>query len=173
MMYDWNINEWGKQEIYEEWRGDSLLVSIVRVLLRPFKTLYTVFVAYREETLRKMTYNSQVIVLENMLNDVFDETLRRIRVITIYDILQPPYIYTAAEDEPLYVYTAAEYNANPSLQRVYLHQNNELGVIYDFIVEAAPGSLTVEQIIRLKSLVNYYKLAGKKPYYRYSNLQPF
>lgn len=173
MMYDWNIDEWGKQEVYEEWRGDSLLVSIVRVLLKPFKTLYAVFIGYREETLRKMVYNSQVIVLENMLNDFFDSNLRRIRIITTYDVLESVHIYTVVEEEPLYVYTEADYNSNPALQRVYLYTTSELGVLYDFIVEAAPGSLTNEQIIRLKSLVNYYRFAGKKPFYRYSNLQPF
>ncbi|MFN8322171.1 MAG: hypothetical protein U0T74_05885 [Chitinophagales bacterium] len=168
MNFNWNIDTWGVNETPEEIRKEPWL-SFVKALLYPVKYLYDLFLPYRAETLKKMRYNSQTIILENLLNDLFDNTLRRIRVITTYDIVGPIYLYEDVEDKPIWIYDESEYTADPNLVRVWLYENSELGVLYDFIVEAAPGSLTDEQIVRLKATVNYYRLAGKKPGYFYSN----
>ena len=172
MNWNWNIDVWAVNETPAEVRKEPWL-SFLRSLLKPVKVLYASFLTYRTDTIKKMRYNSQTIVLENLLNDMFDSTLRRITVVTTYDIVNPPHLYQSSENNPLYVYTEAEYDAEPLLERVYLNQQSELGILYDFIVECAEGSLTSNQETRLKAIVNYYKLAGKKPLFIYDNNETF
>ena len=128
---------------------------------------------YRAATEKKMRYNGQIIVLENLLNDLFDPTQRRIIIINAADVLSRNFYFLASENQPVYYYTQAEYAANPHLLRHFLYNDVEYGNRYDFIVQAAHGSLTAAQIVRLKATVNYYRIASKFPYYQYDNLIPF
>lgn len=172
MNFDWDIDLWAVNETPSEIRKEPWTIFL-RALLNPVKYLYALFLPYRAETMKKLRYNSQQIVLENLLNDLFDNTLRRITVTTTYDVVKPPYLYQDSENKPLYVFTEAEYIADPTLQRVYLHQVSELGILYDFIVECAAGSLTANQETRLKAIVHYYRLASKKPLFIYDNQETF
>lgn len=171
MNFNWDIDVWAVNETAEEVRKEPWL-SYLRAVLKPVKVLYAQFLTYRGDTLKKMRYNSQQIVLQNLLNDMFDNTQRRITVTTIYDILKPPYVAQQSENQPLYVSTQAETDLDDDLI-VYISQQSELGVNYDFIVECADGSLTANQEIRLKAIVNYYRLASKKPLFIYDNNQIF
>ncbi len=172
MIFNWDINNSAQQDMPPQLQKPKHF-SWLKALLFPILSLKETFIQYRLDTLKKMHYNGQVIVLENLLNDLYDATLRRIRIVTTYDLLAPPYLLQQNENQPLYVFTQAEYTANPLMPKVYLHNESELNSLYDFIVEAAAGSLTAIQIVRLKGTVNYYRLAGTKPYYRYNNLIPF
>lgn len=173
MIYLWNILTWAKHELPYEVRKPTH-VAWVQALLKPLSDLHAAFLIYRDATIKKMRYNGQTCILQELLNDLFDPTLRRIIVLTTYDIKLPEYIYTQAENTPLYVYTQAEYTGGTNTApQYYLQLWSELGVQYDFIVQAAAGSLTADQITRLKATVRYYKLAGKKPYYQYNNNTPF
>ena len=172
MNYSWDIDVWAKQQTPEEIRQEPLNTDI-KFRLNGVKTLYNEFVTYRTAIIKRMRYNAQTIVMRNLLNDLFDNDLRRIRVITTYDEITPLYIFNEAENEPVYIYTEDELIADPLIERKYIYNIDELAVLYDFIIEAAPGSLTDEQIVRLKATVNYYRLFGKKPGYFYSNNTPF
>ncbi len=167
-MFDWDIVVWVKQQLPEDIRQEPLISDFL-FRYKPIKVLYDEFIAFRTQILKKMRYNSQTIILRNLLNDMFDPTLRRIKVITTYDIIDALTIYQYNEDDEPYIYTDAELTADPTLPKTYIYQVSELGVLYDFIVEAEAGSLTAEQIVRLKAIVNYYRLAGKRPGYFYSN----
>lgn len=167
MIFQWNIDQWGENETPVEIRKEPNL-SYLKVLLKPIKTLYNEFMTFRIATIQRMRGNCQTIVLENILNDLFDPTQRDIRITTAYSTNSPNYVYTKAELLPLFVYTTAENKP------VYVRTQNEYGRIYDFIVEARAGSLTAAQIVRLKAVVNYYRFYGTRPTYRYLiTLTPF
>lgn len=171
MTYVWNIVLWAKQYIAVD-LAQSPMNEWLAVLVKPLNTVYGYFMAHREATIRKMRFNSQTIVLENLLNDLFDPTLRRIIIINRGDTNQPVYIYQSAENKPLYIYQESELVADPSLN-TFVGTDAEYGTIYHFIVQAAVGSLTSEEIVRLKATVNYYRFSGKVPYYQYDDLTPF
>lgn len=172
MNFNWNIDTWANNETPAEKRFDPLL-SVQKVILKPVKYLYALFLPYRAEMLKKLRYNSQQIVLENLLNDMFDNTLRRIRVYTTYDVIKPPYVYNKAENQPLYVHNQTEYDADATLPVYYAYNVPELGILYDFVVECAAGSLTANQEVRLKAVVNYYRLASKRPLFIYDDQTTF
>ena len=171
MNFNWDIDTWAQNEIPAEMRQLKWMKFIL-VLVKPVKLLYAPFLTFRATMKKKLRYNSQTIVLENLLNDMFDNTLRRIRITTTYDVTPNVFVFTAAELEQTYIYTAAEVAADPT-KAVYLYTNPELGVYYDFIVECAAGSLTTLQENRLKAIVNYYRLASKKPRFQYDDLTTF
>ena len=171
-MYLWNIDQWVRNEIPIEVR-QPVMIKWLQVLLKPVKDLHATFETYRLATIKKMRYNGQVIVLENVLNDLFDPTQRRFRINTTYDSLHPLYIYTQPEIgltvKPLYLYRNADYAQNLNLQKVYLYTYNELGLLYDFVVLAPDTFTAVTDITKLKAIVNLHRLAGKKATYRYIN----
>lgn len=137
----------------------------VRVLLSPISTLNGVFVAYRAELIKRLRYNGQVIILEALLNDVFQPDGREIYIETIDDRLAQLYVFQTSElQESEHIYQAGE--APP----VYIFGSEEsISVGYDFIVWVPDGLLTTEDEKRLKAVVRRYKLAGKQAAYRFFN----
>jgi hypothetical protein len=166
MIYNWNIDIWGQNETPAEIRSEPQ-VSWIKVLLSGLKNVYNDFMLLRTVIIQQMNGNSQTLVLQNILNDIFDPDLRQIRITTTFNVLSPNYIETWSEinppstDNPLWIATAAEYAV------VYVGIINEYGRVYDFIVEARDGSLTANQITQLKSTVNKYRFFGTRPYYQY------
>ena len=178
-MYLWNIYQWVENELPVEVRRPTM-AKWMQALLKPLKELHSYFETYRLATLKKMRYNGQVIVLENVLNDLYDPLLRRFRISTTYDVLNPLYVYrqneTSNTNPAPYLRTEQAYVQDTAhvLTRIYLHTTNELGVLYDFIVLAPDSFIAVSDITKMKATVNLHRLAGKKPKYQYINsLQQF
>src|SRR5580704_12272304 len=96
-VYKWNIGNWQQNELPEiprtEQNNDWL-----SALLSPLAAKYAWFLTFIDTLRQQMRYNGQTIVLENLLNDLFDATLRRIVIVTASDILPPVYLYTKAEN---------------------------------------------------------------------------
>lgn len=161
-MINWNITTWILRVIPTLMRKEPL-ISFVQVLVTALSTPYDAYVLYRAETLKKLRYNGQTIILENLLNDIFDVTNRDIQVITSTDIDNPVYIATPAEAAPVYIATPAE--AAP----VYIGLPGEYGYTYDFLVLVPTSLLTTEQETQIKSIVNHYKIAGKTARFQYTD----
>ena len=141
----------------------------VRVLISPVAYVNAIFVAYRAELIKRLQYNGQTIILENLLNDIFQPSDREIYIETLDDRLAQLYLYQTSEQEPPeYVHQTGE--APP----LYVFQNGEqLAVGYDFIVWVPDGLLNAEEQARLKAVTRRYKLAGKIPAYRFFSGQFF
>lgn len=171
-MYLWNIDQWAENELPIEVRK-PVMVKWMQALLKPLKDLHAIYEAYRLATLKKMRYNGQVIVLENVLNDLYDPVQRRFEIHTMYDGLNPLYIYTKPEvgtaNPPVYLYTKQAYaqDTQNHLVKVYLHTINELGALYDFVVRTPDSFTAITDITKMKATVNLHRLAGKKPKYEY------
>lgn len=142
----------------------------LKALLYPLVTLHDGFQSFRLLTNRELRYNGQVIILENLLNDMFDTSDRRIVVQTspssgsqvylphVYeDDITPSYLQSKSQGEPVYIY----------------HSDEDSFMVYDFMVIVPDGILTAQQESLLKSVTNKYKLDGKRPHFKYQNDQIF
>lgn len=126
----------------------SKFVAWLRVLTTPLNKLLDVFKKEREKDLYNLTHNSQVCYLRKVLNDEFDPQLRRIK---IEDGKRNTrlYIYQRRAKRPVY------------LGKVFLYQrDNYIDGGVDFVV-VLPKNLHYDKY-KLKALVNFYKLAGKR-----------
>lgn len=130
-------------------------VNYFIAVVSPFVKIYNAFTTKRAETIYKLNHNSQVCYLEGALNDTFDPIERLI------------YLQDAGGYEAIGVNRdsdlqdlAIQSDALPS--DFMLHNDSAYnGGSYDFVV-VLPYQLSSSMIYRLKALVNYYKLAGKR-----------
>lgn len=169
MIYLWNFIMWVAQLLPPIIRKPKS-IAWVNVLIDPIKVLHTDFIAFRLVMIKKLRINGQTIVLENLLNDMFDNTLRRITIVTSFDTIDPVYV-----PQP-----GAEFASNPiwiaqpsENQPLYVGQPSEYGVLNDFIVEVPVGILTSAQEIQLKFIIYKYKLLSKTPLFKYDDGSTF
>lgn len=128
----------------------------LKILLAPVIFIYNLFTLFRKDNLYTLNHSSQVCYLQAVLNDTFDNDLRRIRIVDSPD--EPPiYIYQSAESKPVYIYTSGESQPQP------LYTQNETALDGpDFIVEV-PHDITFDEVY-MKALIDKYRLASKKNY---------
>lgn len=163
-MSNWFNIDW---ERFVVWNLPGFLRTIVRVkwlqvLLKPLHTVHQSFIAFSEEQRYKLSHNSQVIYLEAVLNDRFDNVLRRIRIIN-QKVWEPLYVYDTSDGRPVFLY-----NTNDN-RPVYVYNQADYEIeMPDFIVEVPqdlrPGTNDEEEafITEMETLINYYKLYSKK-----------
>lgn len=126
----------------------------ITALLSPVKYVWNKFVAFYNGILYDMAHTTQTVFLQAVLNDKYDNILRRIVIndgpdkdaMIVYRDIESkpgPFIYLNAENHPKYIYNNAE--------------TADLGP--DFIIEI-PVAVTYNQE-ELIALVNKFKLPGK------------
>ncbi|KAB2918675.1 MAG: hypothetical protein F9K23_00630 [Bacteroidetes bacterium] len=153
MIYLWNIRDW-IERVLPYFLRDAKNIAWLYVLLNPVETLHGFFLSTAGELDYKLKYNSQQKVLAALLNNVFDDTLRRIYIVTNSDGSPVYYLYKIVEGEPpLYVYKTSE-SASPR----YVYTIPEQIVSGQFTVYV-PAALSVSESLII-ARVNYYKLAG-------------
>lgn len=138
------------------------LIDWLITLLKPLEETNYKFKAFRRQAIYKVTHNGQVVYLQKVLRDAYDNEQRRILIQDAFSI-DPLYIYPEANQLPAYIYSEAEN------QPVYLYDNSIFDAgDYDFVVlfplELKPLTDFETNIleIQIKSLINYYKLASKR-----------
>lgn len=109
--------------------------------------LNNALVVNRNTSIAKVSHNSQVCKLRKILNDTFDNQ-RRIKIVDGV-LKSPKYVYTDAEHKPkwlgeLIIFAESETEGN--------------GIDFTVIIPAELKNYQIE----ITSLVNFYKLAGKK-----------
>jgi hypothetical protein len=124
------------------------------------------FQSFRKAKLYDLAHNSQVTYMQAVLNDTFDNTLRRIYIADpAFD--DPVYVYQASELKPVYIWQASEVTgAVPNAAAVYVYEASECytGSGVQFVVNvpaAVYGGLDVHE---LRGLVDEYRLVSKKNY---------
>ncbi|NOS94528.1 MAG: hypothetical protein HOP30_21665 [Cyclobacteriaceae bacterium] len=130
-------------------------VNWVYRLISPIVYVYNQLILFRLSILYKLSITPQVVYLEKMLNDRYDNALRRIYIVD-GKTFDPFYIYTRAEVRPKYFYTRAEV----SKPKNYIYTRGETSLqTYDFVV-FVPVAVTLNAR-EMNSLIMSYKLAGK------------
>ncbi len=128
----------------------------LNALIAPIKELYTQFTDYRQQVNYQIEYSGQVVYLQKVLNDCFDDIDRRIRIIdTRYDEI---YIHKTSEKKPLSLSRNTETKPLHVLNRSYY-----VDAKADFQV-FIPAEISIwvntSQEAVFCYLLNYYKLAG-------------
>lgn len=128
----------------------SKQIAWLNALISPVIDLY-------ENILYKMQHNGQVMYLEKVLNEKYKvagynpnlhRSTRKIIIVDAY-YAKRNYLYQDYEQKPIY------------LGSKFIHQNTEYTAEYfDFIIQI-PATIIVNEN-ELKSIMAYYKLAGKK-----------
>jgi hypothetical protein len=121
------------------------------VLTMPVARTYSEWGQFRINRNYTFAHNGQVCYFRKLLNDTFDNTLRRI---TIADGLYYDRVFIRLQlenqpewlDPPLYIRTNQEYA--------------DTG--YDFIIQLNGCPLNPNELLQLRNRANFFKLAGKR-----------
>lgn len=135
-------------EIFKNW---------ITVLITPLMTVYNQFLAFRNDSIYRVSHTGQVISITDMLNDRFDPLSHRIYLSDYtHDIV---YVGKSTETVSTYVPKESEWTTAPSNAKNYMgtiqdYYCTTLINIYDDI-EPQPNQVAV------LNLVEPYRLAGK------------
>lgn len=130
-------------------------IAWLQVVFQPIKQLWLDFTKFRKQATYKVIHTSQVCYLEAVLNDLFDNTLRRIYIENGL-FIEPLYIYTVPEDKPRYIDTQYIFSENDL-------NNNDTDFIVIVPLDLKPLNEVAQNayLSQMKALINYYKLASK------------
>lgn len=125
-----------------------VLFGYLKALVSPISSLHYRWSQMRDENLKILKYNSQKCYLRGVLNDRYDNDIRRITINNTGNKTQD-YIYTLSENLPVYLGT------------MYLEPEfNYAGSTVDFLVNV-PQELINNKINEIVATIEFYVLAGK------------
>lgn len=134
------------------------MVAYLNGLIQPLKTLYTAFIIHKDDAIYRVSHDGSVTRLQKVLNDKFDNDLRRIYILNVQrkDLLR---LYNELAGKEVGVYTPAKKALRSSF-------SNAFGA--DFVVHVPieyqnPNELLLNKfLIKLRAQINYYKLFAKQ-----------
>jgi len=129
------------------------------VLLEGLRWLYESLVVFMTQTREEIGKNGQVMVLEKLLNDAFDNSLRRI-FIGDYVAIDSQALYLISEAQvnpPLYLLSAI-----PPNYSIPLLLSSELEGSVNFIVWIPLALQGLLNLTLLSGILNKYKYAGMR-----------
>ncbi len=137
--------------VVEEWR------AWLRVMAAPMQLVENDIGSYKNKIRYELQFNGQVVYLEHRLNDAFDAVQRRIYIDDpLPTNIQPNIVTNRAERQPTIVIR----NRGEASPTVTFYNISELQTRWDFVV-FVPSSVYAAYQINLRSIVNYYRVAGK------------
>lgn len=158
MRFDWDIKKLALWYLPSFFRNESQ-VAFVNVLLKPLLSGFEDFLSYRSSQIYESYLTGQVIQLQRLVNDRFDNELRRIIIIhsTDLDLI----LYLDEENQPaqdLNLYLDSEDLPSSDLM---LYMDNEVGgaLPFDFRV-IVPISLQAFEV-ELYNIIRQYALIDK------------
>lgn len=137
-------------QLTPEFLRRPVLTAFIKTMVYPINKVKQDFVAYRTERRYDLDHNGQVFSMENVLNDRFDPTERRI------------YITDGLTKDRIYVYTRLE--NKPMFLPKFVHTRGDYadtGV--DFIVWVPNAiNIALEEMYELRAKVNKFKTDPKR-----------
>lgn len=134
----------------------------LQCLVAPVKWLYNKFMLNRTANLYDVAHNGQVCKLEAVLNDAFDNTLRRI-YIGDGPYIDPVFIYLIPELKEVPIAKISELPVVDYEAPLPLYMISETSVEGVQFVVYYPTGLIFD-LPRMQALINKYRLVGKKYY---------
>jgi hypothetical protein len=155
MKYSWNIRLWIEKTL--PWfMAMPTRIAWLYVLLKPLENIHARFTSLNTDLDLKVKYSSQQLLFAAVLNKIFDNGLKRIRVQTDSDSLPVIYVKFKAEDVVPQLYSYLKSEAKPVK---YIYNKSEYDNTAGFTVYV-PNSLSgIEP--RIRGWIDYYKLAEK------------
>ena len=127
--------------------------AFISVLMATLVRLHSEFTAFKTEKDIRLAHSGQVRLLERILNDTFDDTLRRI---TVVNEVIPDDNYIANKNNANQSYIAA---GAPSVNQFYVGNQPVYFGQYDFVV-SIPSAISGDELL-IRRMVSEYKQAGK------------
>lgn len=151
-----NFKRFALQLLPTFWRR-PLIASLLYAGVSVLSNLHSRFIEFRSEKNYRLTHNGQVCYLRAVLNDTFDQTLRRITITETVEERKANQVYMRECDRPVFAHPRTSGRAWIINRRGY---DGIAG--YDFWINL-PFTLQKEiDIKRLTAIVNNYKLASKR-----------
>lgn len=142
----------------------DVIIRFLRSIFAPIKTLVTHLNSFRNETTLKLSYNAQVCSIERLLNDRFDNVLRRITIGDMASVNMLVAYENEYLDERIIVADAADFEQYPVIVYDYVEVGDNT---HRFIINI-PDEVQLHNIeAQLIALTNRYKFAGKTFRLRY------
>lgn len=153
MNYNWDIRAWIERTLPYFLRSTAL-VAWLYVLLKPLETLHGYFIITANDIDTKLRYNSQQKVFAAVLNNLFDNSARRIYVTTDSDYNPTAVVFSESESNAtMVVFSESEPDAT-----AIIYSDLEVEKAGYFTVHV-PTSLSSKEA-EISQWVKYYKLAG-------------
>lgn len=155
MKYNFDINKFLRLVLSSVLKTTNRLKWMDSISVS-FKNLLNEFETFRNDIDLRTQYSSEQLVLQTLLNNLFDSTLQRIIIETTSDI--KPLYYSFNSGEPFnfqYSYFGAE--AKPPM---YGYFGAELANAYNFEVRIPSAIDTVANRNKIAAWVNYYRLSS-------------
>jgi hypothetical protein len=153
-MINFNVNSIVEEHISPRLRK-TFTLELFKMICSPMISLYTRFYQFYEDKKYELTFNGQVIYLEHLLNDQFDNISRGIYISDSPEFDEDVVFFLESENnEETVFYLESEGEA-----AVVFYQESEIQTWPDFIVNV-PAAVTFNEI-RMKAYLNKYKLASK------------
>lgn len=127
------------------------LLAFINSALAPLRTKYDEFLNFKIDAEYRVNHNGQVCYLQKMLNDKFDNSLRRIKVQNVKPKEQL-WVYQPEDEKPVYVYDEIDHP-------VYVYNKEDYYNEFDFEVLIPPFLNT--QINLMKVQINYFQIYSK------------
>jgi hypothetical protein len=131
--------------------------GLIRAMIAGLEHVYNMFLSYEREVKYKLIHSSQVWSLEAVLNDEFDTELRRIK---IEDAEMTTLILLYPDDDEENRPAVLLQDDNTGAWLIHPDHIYQIGE-YDFTA-VMPGAYSEDALKRVRSLIDYYKLAGKR-----------
>jgi len=129
------------------------IVAWVLWLALPIVVIYNLLIVFRNFVLYNLTITPQVVYLQKMLNDKYDDDERRIYIEDGISYL-PLFLYTRGEENPVFIYRRSE--ANPK----YVFTRGEVGQSTNDFVVYVPNEVEFNEQ-EMRTLLTSFKLASK------------
>lgn len=151
-------------------RRKQLRLEWLRSLFAPLIALYNTFIIFRADKRYDMSFTGQIIYMERLLNDKFNNGLPAYTAGTptgIYisdptGILIPLYLWNKVEQRPV----TYLYNVSEGKPPVYLRNQAEIATNYEFVVNVpdAIGNVLTNTLLlaQIRAWVDKYRPAGKR-----------
>ena len=130
------------------------MVAFVASLIKPLSDIYVLFNSERARLNVEVNYNSQELLFGFVLNNLFDNVLRRITVETNTAVGVYISAYLQAESQPR---TAAYVQGEGDKIIVGTYQE---AIVTDFFVKV-PAALLAAKTVPITRIIKKYKITGK------------
>lgn len=138
-----------------------LIFGLLRAALTPLETLYEAFLNKRAAQIYRLSHNGQTCYLQAALNDSFDPSLRRVRVLTV-------------ERDGEWLYAVTESGQGIPIATAEGEESQDVPIVYDELALTAeqnnfvvflPENVYQTRLEAVKTLVDTYKLMSKRAIY--------
>lgn len=128
-----------------------LVLAFINSAIAPIRSNYDSFLGFKNDAEYRLKHNGQVCYLQKVLNDKFDNALRRIVVRNIQP-KQPLWVYYPEDNKPVFVY-------NEVNRPLFVYNPEDYYNEFDFEV-LIPTALN-PLVNQISIQVNYYKIYSK------------